>query len=42
MEKDEETETGIECSVMEVCFSFDVERWTFDVRRSFFSVTLPG
>jgi hypothetical protein len=34
MGKDEETETGVKCSVMEVCFSFDVGRWTFDVGRS--------
>lgn len=29
--KDEETEIDVEYSVMEVCFSFDVGRWTFDV-----------
>jgi hypothetical protein len=42
MGKDEETEKGVECSVLDVCFSFDVGRWTFDVRRSSFKTTLYG
>jgi hypothetical protein len=35
MGKDEETEIGIPCSAMEVCFSFDVGRSMFNVGRSF-------
>ncbi|MEA3385562.1 MAG: hypothetical protein U9Q89_03825, partial [Thermodesulfobacteriota bacterium] len=38
-EKDEETEIAIECSVLDICFSFDVGRSMFDVRRSSFNVT---
>jgi hypothetical protein len=33
--KDEETEIGASCSAMEVCFSSEVGRSMFDVRRSF-------
>jgi uncharacterized iron-regulated protein len=40
MEKDEETEIGVECSAMEVCFSFDVGRSMFDVGRSSFKIFL--
>jgi hypothetical protein len=36
MGKDEDRETGAECPVLDVCFSFDVGRSTFDVRRSSF------
>ena len=39
MRKDEETETAVECSVLDIRFLFDVGRWTFDVRRSSFNVT---
>jgi hypothetical protein len=35
-EKDKENETDVKCLELEVCFSFDVGRWTFDVRRSSF------
>jgi hypothetical protein len=34
MEKDEETEKGDPCSAMKVCFSFEVGRSMFYVRRS--------
>jgi hypothetical protein len=34
--KDEKTEIDFGYAVMEVCFLFDVGRWTFDVRCSFF------
>ena len=34
MGKDEETEISVECSVLDVCFSFDVGRSMFDVGRS--------
>ncbi len=34
MEKDEETEIAVECSLWVVCFSFDVGRSMFDVGRS--------
>jgi len=34
MGKDEETEIGVECSVLEVNFSFDVGRSMFDVHLS--------
>jgi hypothetical protein len=34
MGKDEETEIDVECPVLDVCFSFDVGRWMFDVRLS--------
>jgi hypothetical protein len=36
MEKDEEPGIGDLCSVLDVCFSFDVERSMFDVGRSSF------
>jgi hypothetical protein len=36
----EETEIAVECSVLDICFSFDVGRSMFDVRRSSFNVTL--
>ncbi len=36
MEKDEETEIAVECSVLDIRFSFDVGRSMFDVRRSSF------
>jgi hypothetical protein len=42
MGKDEETEIGVECSVLKVSFSFDVGRSMFDVRRSSFKTTLYG
>jgi hypothetical protein len=42
MGKDEEIEIGVECSVLEVSFSFDVGRSMFDVRRSSFKTTLYG
>ncbi len=35
----EETEIAVECSVLDICFSFDVGRSMFDVRRSSFNVT---
>jgi hypothetical protein len=35
MGKEEETEIGVPCSAREVCFSFEVGRSMFDVRRSF-------
>jgi S1-C subfamily serine protease len=38
MGKDKETEKDVECSVFDVCFLFDVGRWTFDVRCSFFVI----
>ncbi len=40
MGKYEETDTGVECSVLDVCFSFDVGRSMFDVRHSSFKTTL--
>jgi len=39
MRKDEETEIAVEFSVLDICFSFDVGRSMFDVRRSSFNVT---
>ena len=30
------TERAVECSVLDIRFSFDVGRWTFDVGRSSF------
>jgi hypothetical protein len=42
MGKDEETEKGVECSILDVCFSFDVGRSMFDVGRSSFKTTLYG
>ena len=38
MGKDEETEIAVVCSVLDVCFSFDVGRSMFDVRRSSFNL----
>ena len=35
----EETEIAVECSVLDIRFSFDVGRSMFDVRRSSFNVT---
>jgi hypothetical protein len=35
----EETEIAVVYSVLDICFSFDVERSMFDVRRSSFNVT---
>jgi hypothetical protein len=37
----EETEIAAPCSTMEVCFSFEVGRSMFNVRRSF-GVPAPG
>ncbi len=34
MEKDEETEVAVNCSLLAVCFSFDVGRSMFDVHLS--------
>jgi hypothetical protein len=34
MGKDEETGIGVPCSAIAVCFSFEVGRSMFDVRRS--------
>ena len=34
-----ETEIAVECSVLDISFSFDVGRSMFDVRRSSFNVT---
>jgi hypothetical protein len=42
MEKDEETEICAECSILNVCFSFDVGRWTFDVGCSSLKAILYG
>jgi len=42
MEKDEETEIAVECSVLGVCFLFDVGRSMFDVGCSFFKTTKYG
>jgi hypothetical protein len=42
MGKDEETEIGVECSILDIPFSFDVGRSMFDVRRSSFKTTLYG
>ena len=42
MGKDEETEIGVECSVSNVYFSFDVGRSMFDVRRSSFKTMSCG
>jgi len=39
MGKDEETEIAVECSVLDIRFSFDVGRSMLDVGRSFFNVT---
>ena len=37
---DKKTRLGVvECSVLDVCFSFDVGRWMFDVGRSSFKPT---
>ena len=38
MGKDEETEIDVECSVLDVCFLFDVGSSMFDVRRSSFNL----
>ena len=35
----EETEIAVECSVSDICFSFDVGRSMFDVGRSSFNIT---
>jgi len=35
MGREEETETGVPGSALEVCFSFEVGRSMFNVRRSF-------
>jgi hypothetical protein len=35
MEKDKKTETGVPCSTVKVCFSLEVGRSMFNVRRSF-------
>ncbi len=35
MGKDEKAKIRVPCSAKEVCFSFEVGRWMFDVRRSF-------
>ncbi len=35
----EYTEIAVECSVLDVCFSFDVGRSMFNVGRSSFNVT---
>jgi hypothetical protein len=40
MGKDEETEITVECSVLDICFSFDFGRSMFNVGRSSFNVTL--
>ena len=40
MGKDEETEIAVECSVLDIRFSFDVGRSMFDVGRSSFK-TIP-
>ncbi len=40
MGKDEETDIAVECSVLDIGFSFDVGRSMFDVRRSSFK-TIP-
>ena len=37
--KDKETEIAVDCSVLDIRFSFDVRRSMFDVRRSSFNVT---
>jgi len=34
MGKDEETEIAVECSVLDIRFSFDVGRWTLDIHLS--------
>ena len=34
------TEIAVECSVLDIRFSFDVGRWTFDVGRSSFFCVL--
>ena len=39
MGKDEETEIAVECSVLDIRFSFDVGRSMLDVGRSFFNIT---
>ena len=39
MGKDEEIEIAVVCSVLDICFSFDVGRSMLDVRRSSFNVT---
>ena len=38
MGKEEKTEIAIECSVLDIRFSFDVGRSMFDVRRSSFKI----
>ncbi len=40
MGKNEETETAVDSSVLDIRFSFDVGRSMFDVGRSFFK-TIP-
>jgi hypothetical protein len=40
MGKDEETEIGVDCSVVDACFSFDVGSSMFDVRRSSLELAL--
>ena len=40
MGKDEETEIAVVCSVLDICFSFDVGRSMLDVRCSMFDVHL--
>jgi hypothetical protein len=42
MGKDEETEIGVECSILDFCFSFDVGRSMFDVGRSSLETTPYG
>ncbi len=42
MGKDEETEIAVECSVLDIRFSFDVERSMFDVRRSSLQLSAYG
>ena len=42
MGKDEETEIAVKCSVLDACFSFDVGRSMFHVRRSSFKTTPYG
>jgi len=38
MGKDEEIEIAVVCSVLDICFSFDVGRSMFDVGRSSFNL----
>jgi hypothetical protein len=42
MGKDEKEELRVECSVLEVCFSFDVGRSMLDVGRSSFKIIPYG